>query len=99
MADEPNNIQWRLQALERRMDSLEERSELLTTLRIEVREIKKDMEELVSASKLRELQEHDQRIQSERDKKADRKWQIGIAFATVSAVIAAVAIIVPILAG
>jgi type IV secretory pathway component VirB8 len=85
--------------LERRVDRVEERSELLTSLRIEVREVKKDLEGFLTEQKIRDKVDETRRLQMERDRKQDRKWQIGIAVAMVTAVIAAMAIIVPLLVG
>jgi hypothetical protein len=96
---EPNNgVQWRLHSIEGRVDRLEERSELLTSLRIEVREVKKDLEDYLRDQKARDKASEIQRVQEQRDRKADRKWQIGTALAMVMAIIAAMAIIIPLLA-
>jgi vacuolar-type H+-ATPase subunit I/STV1 len=94
-----NGVQWRLSSLERRVDRVEERSELLTSLRIEVREVKKDLEGFLTEQKIRDKADETRQLQMERDRKQDRKWQIGIAVAMVTAVIAAMAIIVPLLVG
>lgn len=99
MAEQGNNVQWRLSALERRVDQMEERSELLTTLRIELREVKKEVHDLVESNRQRDDRDRAQSAQAAQDKKADRRWQLTVMAAWASAIIAAIAIIVPLLVG
>ena len=92
-------MQWRLQSLEKRVDSIETRSEHLTQLRFEVKELKNDVAEILKREKDRDQSERRQREQAVKDKKADRKWQLTVMAAWASAIIAAIAIIVPLLVG
>jgi len=79
------------------MDKVEERSEMLTSVRIELRELKKDVSELVASAHDRDVDEKQRQLQQVRDRKADRKWQLTVMAAWASAIIAAIAIIVPLL--
>lgn len=92
-------MQFRLQSLEKRVDAIEARSELLIQLQFEMREVKQDVAEILRREKERERAEQTSRRQAVQDRKADRKWQLTVMAAWASAIIAAIAIIVPLLVG
>jgi cytochrome c-type biogenesis protein CcmH/NrfG len=94
-----NGVQWRLHSLERRVETIEHRSEQYTELQFELRELKGDVAEILKREKERDATERRQREQQVRERKADRKWQATVLAAWASAIIAAVAIIVPLLVG
>jgi hypothetical protein len=94
-----NGVQWRLMSLERRMEALETRTEILTELRLKVDECLADLEAIKHANERQLEAERRQRDQQVRDRKADRKWQLTVMAAWASAIIAAIAIIVPLLVG
>ena len=99
MAGETNGVQWRLQSLERRMEAMEHRTEILTELRLKLDECLSDVQAIGVRDEARARAEASQRDQAVRDRKADRKWQMTVLAAWASAIIAAVAIIVPLLVG
>jgi cytochrome c-type biogenesis protein CcmH/NrfG len=97
MAEPGNNVQWRLQSLEKRMDTQEKRVEQYAELHFQLREVKGDVREILRRERERDQGERESRLQQTRDRKADRKWQLTVMAAWASAIIAAIAIIVPLL--
>ena len=94
---ETNGVQWRLRSLEGRVSRIEQRDELLTELKYEVQELKRDVEKVLRSEQQRDIEEQRAREQATRDRRADRKWQLTVLAAWASAIIAAIAIIVPLL--
>ncbi len=81
------------------MTAIEQRTEILTELRLKVDDCLSELNEIKHTDVMRAEAERRQREQSAKDRKADRKWQLTVMAAWASAIIAAIAIIVPLLVG